>query len=51
MRHCKSCNDFRYIRLPELVWENDEAGNPTQARWIYRKVVCAACYVQVEMRL
>ena len=50
MKHCKSCNGFGVIRLPEVIWEKDKDGNE-QARWIYRKVKCAACYVQVELNL
>ncbi len=50
MRNCKSCNDFRFIYLPEMVWEKNTDG-VEQARWVYRKVKCAACFVQTEMRI
>ena len=48
--NCKSCNGFGYIRLPEKKWETDNRGH-RQLRWFYRKVKCAACYVQMELGL
>ena len=45
---CKSCNGFGVIYLPELIWEKTKEGE-MQARWVYRSVKCAACFVQLEL--
>ena len=45
---CKSCNGFGVIYLPELIWEKTKHGE-MQARWVYRSVKCAACFVQLEL--
>lgn len=50
MSDCKSCNGFGYLRFPEAVRERDENG-AMQMRWVYRKVKCAACFVQLELGL
>ena len=50
MSDCKSCNGYGVIRIPEVVREKDQYGK-LQAKWVYRKVKCAACYVQVELGL
>jgi hypothetical protein len=43
---CKSCKGFGIIYLPEFA---EDAGG--QKRWLFRKVKCAACYVQMELGL
>jgi len=47
---CKSCNGFGYIRLPDKKMVTNERGEK-QLQWFYRKVKCAACYVQLELSL
>jgi len=45
---CGSCMGFGIIYLPELIWETTKDGQK-QARWVYRSVKCAACFVQLEL--
>jgi len=44
---CRKCNGFGVIYLPTSEWETIDGQE--QLRWLYRKVKCAACWVQLQM--